>query len=75
MRSGTAYFLQKPFNGLRLRPPLGDCEPPDGKLMEEPSAAYIACESRGFPWRVANAWGAAGAAGKSPNVGDWGGAA
>lgn len=43
--------------------------------MDEPSAAYMACESRGFACRDENAWGAAGAVGKSPNVGDWGGAA
>jgi len=69
------YFLQSFFRGLRLPPPLWDCEPLDCKPMEEPSAAYIACESRGFPCRVENAWGAAGAAGKNPNVGDWGAAA
>lgn len=41
--------------------------------MEEPSAAYMVCESRGFACRDENAWGAEGAVGKNPNEGDWGG--
>lgn len=52
-----------------------NCDPLDCRPMDEPSAAYMACESRGFACRDENAWGAAGAVGKSPNVGDWGGAA
>jgi hypothetical protein len=41
--------------------------------MAEPSAEYMACESRGFPCIVENACGAEGEVGKKPNVGDlWG---
>lgn len=67
----TIHFLQNFFRGLKLPSLLEDCEPLPCKPMEAPSAAYIACESRGFPCRVENACGAAGEVGKNPNVGDW----
>lgn len=41
--------------------------------MDEPSAEYMECESRGFPCIAENACGAAGEVGKKPNAGDLGG--